>query len=216
MSKIRQSTKPKRSDAGQVKVTERDLRLLRIVAEQYAVTVPQLATLIGRSHHAARWLRERWQAAGWVEGRAVLVGRPVFMWPTRRGLRVAAIDYSVWRPAAGALAHVEAVTDVRLQLEARHPQAVWICERDLRRARSRPTDHLPDALVRLDGRESAIEVELTLKERRRAERIMRELVARFPAVTYFAAPSTCRLIGELADEIGAGRVQVLPLPGEAR
>lgn len=81
------STRSRRSDAGQVKMTERDLRLLRIVAEQYAVTVPQLATLMGRSHHAARWLRERWQAAGWVEGRAVLVGRPVFLWPTRRGLR---------------------------------------------------------------------------------------------------------------------------------
>lgn len=208
---MRQATSRKRairSDAGTVRVTERDLRLLRVVGEQYAITLPQLARLMGRSNHAARWLRERWQAAGWVEARALLVGRPVFLWLTRRGLRAAGLDYAVWRPAAGALAHVEAVMDARLLVEGRHPDAQWVGERDLQRRGT----HRPDGLVRLDGRESAIEVELTPKERRRAERIVRELVAAYPAVTYFATAQTFRLVSELAAEVGGGRVQVLPLP----
>ncbi len=210
------ATRSRRSDAGQVRVTERDLRLLRIVGEQYAVTVPQLARLMGRSHHAGRWLRERWQAAGWVEARALLVGRPVFVWLTRRGLRAAGLDYSVWRPAAGALAHVAAVTEVRLHVQARHERAAWVSERDLGRGSAGRGTHRPDGLVRLDGRESAVEVELTLKERRRAARIMGELLAGYSAVSYFAAPAPFRLISALADELGAGRVQVLPLPGGDR
>jgi hypothetical protein len=76
--------------------------------------------------------------------------------------------------------------------------------------------HRPDGLVRLDGRESAIEVELTPKERRRTERIVRELVATYPAVTYFATAQTFRLVSELAAEVGGGRVQVLPVPGGDR
>ena len=93
---------------------------------------------------------------------------------------------------------------------------MWISERELGREAERRGEHRPDGLVRLDGRESAVEVELTLKERRRAARIMRELLAVYPAVSYFAAPSPLRLIRELADGLGASRVQVLPLPEAQR
>lgn len=195
-------------------MTERDLRLLRFIGEQYAVTLPQLATLMGRSHHAARWLRERWQRAGWVDGRAILVGRPVFVWLTRRGTRAAGIEHPLWRPTPGALAHVVAVTEVRLDVEARRPNASWVSERELRRADPRPRVHRPDGLVAIGEREVAIEVELTQKERRRAARIMRELVASYGSVTYFAAPAPRRLLSGLAEKVGQGRVQVLPLPGE--
>jgi len=95
-----------------MRATARDLRLLRWVAEQYAVSIPQLARLMGRSEHAARWLRGRWQRAGWAQGRTVLVGRPVFVWLTRDGSRVAGAGFKVWEPNAGALAHIEAVNDV--------------------------------------------------------------------------------------------------------
>ena len=47
------------SGGGQVKASARDLELLRFVGEQYAVTLPQLARLMSRSLHAARWLRAR-------------------------------------------------------------------------------------------------------------------------------------------------------------
>jgi hypothetical protein len=93
----------RRADAGSFKVSPRDLELLCFVGEQYAVTLPQLARLMGRSHHAGRWLRSRWQAAGWVEGRALLVGEPVFIWLTRRGQRVCGLDYSLWRPSPGRM-----------------------------------------------------------------------------------------------------------------
>ena len=114
---------------------ERDLELLCVVGEQYAVTLPQLARMMGCSTHAARWLRSRWERAGWARGRALLVGEPVFVWLTRRGQTLAGIDYAVWRPNAGMLAHIAAVTDVRLHVRDRHPGALWVCERELHRER---------------------------------------------------------------------------------
>jgi len=157
------------------------------------VTLPQLARTMGCSSHAARWLRSRWERAGWACGRALLVGAPVFVWLTRRGQSLAGIEYSLWRPNAGMLAHIAAVTDVRLHVLDRHPGAVWVCERELHRelaiepgGRQR---HRPDGLVVIDGREVAVEVELTLKRRARIEQIMAELVARYGSVTYFVAPA---------------------------
>src|SRR5919108_1881548 len=146
----------RRSDAGDLRCSGRDLELLSIVGEQYALSLPQLARLMGRSLHAARWLRSRWERAGWAKGRAVLVGEPVFVWLTRRGQRVAGSEYSLWRPNPGALAHIAAVTDVRLWVAHRHPRATWVCERELaREARLMGSagQHRPDGLVVLDGRE---------------------------------------------------------------
>jgi DNA-binding CsgD family transcriptional regulator len=97
----------RRSDAGAVRCSARDVELLRIVGEQYAVTLPQLARLMDCSSHAARWLRSRWERAGWARGRAVLVDEPVFVWLTRRGHGIAGLDYSVWRPNPGMLAHAQ-------------------------------------------------------------------------------------------------------------
>jgi hypothetical protein len=215
---VTESARATRSDAGAVRCSTRDVELLRIVGEQYAVTLPQLADLTGCSLHAAHWLRTRWERAGWARGRAMLVGEPVFVWLTRRGHGIAGIDYAVWRPHAGMLAHIAAVTDVRLDVMRRHPDGLWVSERELHReaaaGRGGRQRHRPDGLVVLDGREVAVEVELTLKRRARIEQIMTELVARYGSVTYFAAPAPRRTLTQLAAEVGRGRVQVLALPKE--
>jgi hypothetical protein len=197
-----------------IRCSPRDLDLLRVVGEQYAVTLPQLAQMMDCSSHAARWLRARWERAGWAKGRALLVGEPVFVWLTRRGSSLASVDYSVWRPNAGMLAHIAAVTDVRLHVLDRHPDAEWVCERELAATPGGRQRHRPDGLVVIDGREVAVEVELTLKRRARIEQIITELVARYGSVTYFAAPAPRRALTAVAADIGRDRVQVLPLPKE--
>ena len=118
------------------------------------------------------------------------------------------------------LAHIAAVTDVRLDVLARHPGAAWVCERELHRelgaAPAGRQRHRPDDLVVIDGREVAVEVELTLKRRARIEQVMTELVARYGSVTYFAAPAPRRTLERLAADVGRGRVQVLDLPKETQ
>ncbi len=203
----------RRRDAGTVKASGRDLELLRFIGEQYAVTLPQLARLMGRSCHAARWLRARWERAGWARGAAMLVGEPVFVWLTRRGQRAAGSDYSLWRPSPGALAHIAAVNEVRLYVTERHPDARWVCERELGRG---GRVHRPDALVVLEGREVPVEVELTHKRRARSERIMCELVAHYGQAAYFAAEGPRHTLEEIAREVGGGRVQIQAVPVETK
>jgi hypothetical protein len=205
----------RRSDADELRCSGRDLELLSLLGEQYALSLPQLACLMGRSLHAARWLRSRWERAGWAQGRAVLVGEPVFVWLTRRGQRVAGSEYSLWRPNPGALAHIAAVTDVRLWVAQRRPRAEWVCERELAREAQLTGisgQHRPDGLVVLDGRELPVEVELSHKRPARRERIMRELVARYGQAVYFAAEGPRQGLEQTARALGGGRVQVLGLP----
>lgn len=200
----------RRADAGVVRVSPRDPVLLGWVAEQYAVSLPQLARLMGRSFHAARWLRSRWQAAGWVLGRVELVGWPVFVWLTGEGSRLAGGEFRTWKPRVARLAHVAAVNDVRLHVQARAPDAVWVCERRLARELPRRA-HLPDGVIQRGGERHAVEVELYPKERRRTRTIVAELLGRYDAALYFCAAGARRQLDELAREFGA-RLAVRPLP----
>lgn len=138
------------------------------------------------------------------------------MWLTRRGQRVAGSEYSLWRPNPGALAHIAAVTEARLWVAERHPDAEWVCERELTREAAMTgggaAAHRPDALVVIDGREVPVEVELTHKRPARRERIMRELLARYGQAVYFAAEGPRQPLDQTARAVGGGRVQVLALP----
>lgn len=200
----------RRSDCGSARVSERDLRLLSWVGEQYAVSLPQLAVLMGRSFHAARWLRSRWQEAGWIEGRALLVGWPVFVWLSREGRRLAGGEFRLWRPNPARLAHIGAVNDVRFYVQRRSPESLWVCERRLAREGDRRA-HLPDAVVVTGGERHAIEVELVPKARRRTEAIVSELLGAYDAVVYFCAPGARGQLEELSERYGR-RLVVRPLP----
>jgi hypothetical protein len=202
-----------RRDFGLIRVSERDLRLLGWIEEQYAVSLPQLAVLMGRSFHAARWLRARWQDAGWVEGRAVLVGWPVFVWLSGGGRRLAGGGYRLWRPNPARLAHIGAVNDVRLHVESREG-CRWVCERQLARERRRRDGHLPDAVVELGAERHAIEVELVPKARARTQAIVADLLARFDAAVYFCAPAARGQLEELRERHGS-RLVVRSLPTTA-
>jgi hypothetical protein len=114
----------RRVDAGAVRVTGRDVELLRLVGEMYAVSQPQLRRLLGCSENRAHQLRRRWQQAGWVEAQLILAAEPLVLWPTREGLRLAGLaEYRVWGPSPQRLAHVLRVSDVRLLVAERQPAA---------------------------------------------------------------------------------------------
>jgi hypothetical protein len=152
-------------DSGGVCLSERDGRLLELVGEQYAVSVGQLARLIGRTHRTGRWLRDRWSRAGWIESRPLTHAGPSFLWLTARGARVARSPYRIWRPNASMVGHIEAVTNVRFLLERELRRGDWICERSLAQnapSRSQDRPHLPAGLLDSGGEQIAIEVELSL------------------------------------------------------
>jgi hypothetical protein len=179
-------------------LSRRDLETLAWVGEQYAVRVDQLEVLLGCGASVVQRLVGRLRGAGLAEARRLLVGERTWVIPTVKGLRACGLSFGAWRPTLGLLAHVAAVTEVRLHIQARSPESEWVCERILARERQTPQEHLADAVVVLDGRRIAVEVELTVKSKRRTNMIIEELTRRYDAALYYCAPGPHRLISELS------------------
>jgi len=171
-------------------LSRRDLEVLAFVGEQYALRVDQLTMLLDAGERTAQRVVARLRTAGLVEARPLLAGEPAWLWLTRPGVRASGRDFGAWTPRLGLLAHVEAVSWVRLYVQSRTVSSEWVCERVLLRDRANQGDHVPDGVV-VSGREShAIEVELTVTSRTRTERILDELTATHDAVVYFTTAAT--------------------------
>jgi DNA-binding transcriptional ArsR family regulator len=193
-----------------------DLELVGWLGEQYGARTDQLEVLLGCGPRTVQRVLARLRDAGLVTSRRLLVGDPTWVIPTGAGLRAAGHSFAVWQPRVGLLAHVAAVNDVRLHVQARSPGSEWIGERLLARERQ-AGEHLPDAVVLVDGQRVAIEVELTVKSQRRVTVILDELAGRFDAVLYFCAAGPHR---QLTGLVQSGRwpalgVRELPRSGTA-
>jgi hypothetical protein len=175
----------------------RDLELVGWLGEQYGARTDQLETLLGCGPRTVQRVLSRLRDAKFVTTRRLLVGEPAWVIPTSTGLRAAGTGFGVWQPRIGLLAHVAAVNDVRLYIQARSPESEWVPERLLARERH-AGEHLPDGVVITDGQRVAIEVELTVKSQRRVTAILDELTGRFDAVLYFCAPGPHRQLTQLA------------------
>jgi len=190
----------------------RDLDALAWVGEQYAAQLDQLEVLMGCGPRTVQRAVARLRDAGFVQIRRVLVGEAAWVLPTAAGLRACGSTHGVWSPKIGLLSHVAAVNDVRLHVQARSPGSEWICERVLARDRT-GKEHLPDGVALVDGQRVAIEVELTVKSRRRVTGILDELSGRYDAVVYFCAPGPHRLLSEFAVTGRWPKLGVRELPG---
>jgi hypothetical protein len=109
------------------------------------------------------------------------------------------------------LRHIAAVNDVRMHVQSRALSSEWICERAI--ARDQPSEeHTPDGVLMIDGRPHAIEVELTMKSKRRLDTIVSELCSAYDQVVYFCAPGTLRQLTDLASCGRWANLAVRPLP----
>jgi hypothetical protein len=167
---------------------------LVFTAEMYGVQLDQLAGALGVTDRRAVALAARWTGAG-LASAARLGPGPRWVWLTRAGLASCGLPYSVAAPALSRLAHLRAVTAVRLALTATPQfaaaQAFWRSERRLRARFNRKIalrEHIPDGEVHWPdtsgtavawaGECWAIEAELTPKTLAKTVAVMREVLAR--------------------------------------
>lgn len=206
------SSRSVRRAAREPVLSTRDLFVLGWVCEQYGVRADQLEVLLGCGPRTVQRLLARLRDAGLIGTRRLLVGESVWVIPTSKGLRAAGQGFGIWHPRLGGLAHVAAVTDVRLHIHARSPDSEWVAERVLARERE-PGEHLPDGVVITeDGQRVAIEAELTVKSQHRVRLILNELSGRFDTVLYFCAPAPFRQLSGLAETGRWPRLGVRELP----
>ena len=158
-------------------LAERDIAALLFIADMYAVQLDQLAALLAVTEPRARAITLGWRRARYAESARIGPGRP-WIWLTRAGLSACGLPYRAASPPLSRLAHLRAVTSVRLALEAAPGYAMagafWRGERRLRAAaggRVGLREHVPDgevhwpdgAPVSFAGECWAIEAELTRK-----------------------------------------------------
>lgn len=176
-------------------MSERDTGGLLFTAEMYGVQLDQLASWLGVSEARARAVVVRWREQGYAESARLGPGRP-WVWLTRAGLAACGLPYQPAAPALSRLAHLRAVTAVRIALETTSGYtaagAHWRSERRLRARAGRRVplrEHLPDgevhwpdgaprSAVSWAGECWAIEAELTRKTIRRTATIMTEILTR--------------------------------------
>jgi hypothetical protein len=227
------ATRQRRSDAGMVHLTARDGAALAWIGEQFGVRADVAAVALARqsgrqalSRRTVRVQLDRWERAGLML-RQRLYGRS-WVVPTSAGLAFAGLPYSPWRPAWGRLAHVHAVSIVRLALEAEYPGLAWISERALERARraEEATWHRADGAVEvpppadrpeLQQALHAIEVELTPKSRPNLAEVFATLAGNVVEVTYFTPAADVAALRAAIAQVTAGQrrpltVRVLELP----
>src|SRR5712691_687998 len=113
----------------------RDIAGLLFTAEMYGIQLDQLTAVLGVGGPRARQIAARWRAQRYVESARLGPGS-AWMWLTRGGLAACGLPYSPARPALSRLAHIRAVTAVRLALEPAALYAAagafWRSERRLR------------------------------------------------------------------------------------
>jgi hypothetical protein len=181
----------RRADAGQVRVTGRDIAGLAWCGEMYGAPYDLLAARLAVREDRLRAIVARWRRAGWADTGRLGPG-PGWCWLTRAGLSAAGLGYAPGVPALARLAHIRATQSVRLSLEAGEAwqagAAHWRSERAIRAAMSGrlPAGHVPDGEVSwpdvtgspYPGERWAIEAEITPKPVARTATIMAALLAR--------------------------------------
>ena len=163
---------------------------LVFAGEMYGVQLDQLATVRDVTLERARAIAARWRQQGYAESGRLGPGPP-WVWLTRKGLNACGLGYTATPPALSRLAHIRAVTEVRLALArtATYSDAnsFWRSERRIRSNHGVGIrQHLPDAEVHWPdeagvawaGECWAVEAELTRKTVARTAAIMRELLSR--------------------------------------
>jgi hypothetical protein len=230
---VPQAPPRRRSDAGHVRLQQRDLDGLLLVAEQYAAPYDLLAEALDVTPARVRAITARWRAAGYaVTG--VLGPGPAWCWLTPAGMAACGHSWPARPPSLSRLAHVRAVLAARLWLQASPAYAAagawWHSERRIRAALPPPRvgtgGHVADAEVHWPSTGAAgpyagqvwgIEVELTPKPAARTQRIIGGLLARprYAQVIYLTAPAARPVVTATAAALPPaqqGRVAVRDLP----
>jgi hypothetical protein len=143
---------PRRPTATATPLTQRDIDGLVFTAQMYGVQLDQLAALLQLTTERARTVAARWRGRGYAESARLGPG-PAWLWLTRAGLTACGLPYTSVPPGLSRLAHLRAVTAIRLAMQGSPTYitaaARWRSERHLRARIGRvgAAEHIPDGEV---------------------------------------------------------------------
>jgi hypothetical protein len=222
----------RRSDAGQIRLTDRDNRGLVTLSEMYAAPGDLLAEHLGVAPARLRGVTSRWRNAGLIAAGRLVAG-PQWYWLTAGGMRAVGHGWRPGPPPLSRVAHIRAVLAARMWAESDQSwaqgQAWWRCERRIRAGRVAAPGHphIPDAEIEWPsvpgspsaGQTWAVEVELTAKPAARTTRIIAALLdGPYEVIVYLCAPAALPVVTTAASKFPdeqAARIVIRDLPPAA-
>lgn len=218
-----------------MKVTERDLRILKWIGEQFVVNVKELDQLLcfdADKHHLdpigeyyVRDLVRRWKKAGIVQT-AYPLKRGLHVFLTSQGVRITGLPFTPRTPSTSDVAHLthhDGVNQIRLYLEQqawRNTQVMsWVSERSLMQQQKfiakeqphQPLPHRPDAEIYTREECIAVEYEKAYKRPAKLKSVLHDFLFsdRYSRVFYFCeTPAIQQSIARAVSAI----IPELPLP----
>lgn len=184
---------------------------LRLISEQVAIPLDQLARFLDGGVQEAVRIAGRLEEIGCVGHRRFLVADFPWLWLNSLGAQLVDTSFPSREPDVASLAHRRALNEIRLYLADRAPAGKWVCERVVYRRRD-PADHIPDAILEIDGERHAIEAELTPKRHPQLRRIIAQHSNRYDAVIYFCNAATYPLLKRMQEEGRFPKLAVQHLP----
>ena len=187
---------------GGLRLSDRDIEMLRWIGEQYAVSfdhLPTLEHLITQKMPEDPFLRykgihaltSRWLRGGLIEQEKIFARKPMWVWLTAKGVKATGLDAVSMVPSVARLQHIHAVNSVRLYVEKKleNQDIRWIPEREANALRKiQKKTHLVDGEIEYpDDHRVAVEVELTQKDKTRLRSILRQLQRDYDSVLYYAS-----------------------------
>ena len=201
---------------GYMRLTERDIAMLRWIGEQFAVSFDHLPTLehlitdkvpedLVLKYKGVHALTSRWVHYGLIERKKIFAGEPMWVWLTPKGINVVGLDLPSRKPSISRLHHIHAVNQVRLHVEQRMAGTdfQWVCEREANALRKHQGKHhqVDGEIEYSDGYRVAVEVELTQKRKVRLRAILRELRRDYDSVWYFVSDACQTVVENMIREI---------------
>lgn len=186
------------------KITERDVEILRFINDFGFCEMPQLERRFGFKKPRNYQVMSRLIEGGLVKHERVFYGRHGIFRLSERGAKLTELPALARVPLA-TYQHDLTLIEVYLKLREQYPAAQWVSERQLRRDKYfdgvGKTGHLSDGLLVFpDGKQVAVEVELSLKGKHRLEHILKGYGADFSleAVWYYCSEGVASVISLMA------------------
>lgn len=188
-----------------------EFALLRLVAEQGAIPLDQLAHFLEADERQAAAVAKHLNKRCYADYGRFLHGEPHWLWLTNRGCRLSGTGFNYLPPRVGAMARIRAVNEIRLHITRRAPDARWICGRTVFREQGR-RGHRPNAVVEVEAERHALVALLHGKPRERLVPMLESHLRRYDALVVFSPSRTHKLLFRLAAERHWPKLVVRDLP----
>jgi DNA-binding MarR family transcriptional regulator len=187
-----------------MQLTERDIEVIRFVNEFGFCDVTQLRIRFSLKKTWMYDIMKRLVDAGLVSHKSLLHARHGVYFVTAKGAKLTDLP-PIDRVSMGQYEHQITIVKTHIKLWKQYPDANWISERRLKHDKFYDgvgkKGHVPDGILILsDGRQIAIEVEMSVKGKNRIEKILKGygIQLSIKEVWYYCSPPVISMLTKLA------------------